>query len=138
VSNGDRSAIPTHRTPGSANRLRPLSVGIHLHVLRLKRQADASGGGTRAPGWEGPDHPVTIDPGKPSRPGRRGQCRSASGVLHIDHVGQARFTHRRVDGDGMIRRAGWGQEPAARARGVPDRTVNRGESGSLTGTPEGR
>jgi hypothetical protein len=25
-----------------------------------------------------------------------------------------------------------------RARGVPDRTVNRGESESLTGTPQGR
>jgi hypothetical protein len=30
------------------------------------------------------------------------------GVLHIDPGGQARFPHRRIDGDGMIRRAGSG------------------------------
>ena len=94
--------------------------------------------GRSGSGMEGPDHPGTIDPGEPSRPGPRGQCRSASGVLHIDDGGQARFPHRRVDGDGMIRQVGYAQTRQARARGVPDRTVNRGESGSLTGTPRGR
>jgi len=52
-----------------------------------------------------PDHLAAIAPGKPSRPGPRGQGRSADGVLHIDPVGLARSPIGRVDGDGMIRQA---------------------------------
>jgi hypothetical protein len=40
--------------------------------------------------------------------------------------------------DQMIRRWREAGPYPPRARGVPDRTVNRGESRSLTGTPQGR
>jgi hypothetical protein len=53
-------------------------------------------------------------------------------VHHIDPGGQARFTHRRVDGDGMIRWAGGGRDAQVRARDVPDRAVSDGGSGALT------
>ena len=56
-------------------------------------------------GMRGSDHPITIDLGKPSRPGPRGQGRSVRGALHLDPEGQVCSPHGRVDGDGMIRQA---------------------------------
>ena len=71
-------------------------------ALRLQDEQQSAHGTAHRAG-AGLIIPATIDPGKPSKPGPRGQGRSAGGVLHLDPVGLVRSPTGRVDGDRMIR-----------------------------------